>query len=56
MVRKSIVAFKKIKKGEKFTKNNLFIKRPSDGISPMKYFQIIGRKAKKNYKIDEIIK
>lgn len=56
MVRKSIVAFKKIKKGEKFTKNNLFIKRPSDGISPMKYFQIIGRKAKKNYKIDEMIK
>ena len=55
MVRKSIVAFKKINKGEMFTDKNLFIKRPSNGISPMKYFKMLGKKAKKNYDVDDLI-
>ena len=55
MVRKSIVAIKKIKKGEIFDKTNIFIKRPAIGISPMKFFQILGKKAKKEYKIDDLI-
>ena len=55
MVRKSIVAIKKIKKGETFDKTNIFIKRPAIGISPMKFFQILGKKAKKEYKIDDLI-
>ena len=54
MVRKSIVAIREIKKGEILNKKNIFIKRPT--ISPMKFFQILGKKAKKNYKIDELIK
>ena len=55
-VRKSIVAKKKIKKGEKFTKENLTTKRPGNGISPMKFDKFVIRKAKKNYEIDEFIK
>ena len=54
-VRKSIVALKEIKKGENFTESNLTTKRPGKGISPMKWNQIIGKKAKKNYKRDDFI-
>ena len=55
MVRKSIVAIKKIKKGDTFDKTNIFVKRPAIGISPMKFFQLLGKKAKKEYKIDDLI-
>lgn len=54
-VRKSIVAFKNIKKGEKFNINNIYIKRPSTGTSPMNFFKIIGKRAKKNYEVDDLI-
>ena len=53
--RKSIVANKNIKKGEFFTERNLGVKRPGDGLSPMLWKKIIGRKAKKNFVIDEKI-
>ncbi len=56
IVRKSIVAKKNIKKGEKFSNKNLTIKRPGTGISPMKWESFLGKKANKNYKIDELIK
>ena len=52
---KSIVAKKKILIGEIFNENNLTIKRPGNGISPMKWDQIIGRESKKNYEIDDLI-
>jgi len=55
IARKSLVANKKIKKGEYFTENNLVIKRPGSGISPYKYWQILGKIAKKNYEKDELI-
>ena len=45
-----------IKRGEKFTNKNLGIKRPGNGISPMKLFKVIGKKAKKNFIQDELIK
>ena len=51
IVRKSIVAKKKIKKGEKFTKENLTTKRPGSGISPMKFYKFVNRKAKKVMKL-----
>ena len=54
--RPSIVAAKEIKKGEKFTIKNLTIKRPGNGISPMKLFKVIGKIAKKNFIQDELIK
>ena len=56
LVRKSIVAIKNIKKGEKFSLNNISTKRPALGKSPM-YFDIyLKKKAKKNYSKDDFIK
>ncbi len=55
IARKSIVASCSIKKGEVFTENNLAIKRPSNGINPMRWDEIIGSVATKDYKEDEPI-
>lgn len=55
VARKSIVAGKNIKKGEKLTIENLAIKRPGTGMSPMCWDSIIGTIAKKNYEEDEFI-
>ena len=54
--RKSIVAKKIIKKGEIFTKFNLTLKRPGNGIEPNRIGKFYGRKSKCNYKIDDLIK
>ena len=51
--RKSIVAAKAIRAGEVFTEDNLTTKRPGDGISPMKWFDVIGQKAKRDFAEDE---
>ena len=55
VARKSIVAATNIKKGETFTEINITVKRPGIGISPMRWDEIIGRKAAKNYRRDELI-
>ena len=55
IARNSIVASKKIIKGERFSYKNLNIKRPGNGISPMKIKKIIGKAAKKNFDFDELI-
>ena len=55
IVRKSIVSNTDIKKGDAFTEHNITIKRPGTGISPMKWDEVIGQKAKKNYLKDELI-
>tara|TARA_B100001059_G_C17805177_1_gene568671 strand:- start:102 stop:1106 length:1005 start_codon:yes stop_codon:yes gene_type:complete len=55
IVRKSIVASREIFKGERFSENNISTKRPGTGISPMKWKSIIGRKAKKKFKKDQLI-
>lgn len=51
--RKSIVAAKLIRAGEVFSEDNLTTKRPGDGISPMKWFDVIGQKAKRDFMEDE---
>ena len=56
LVRKSIVAKKEIKKGEKFSEENLTTKRPGVGLSPMKFENLINMIAKRNYKKDDFIK
>ena len=56
VIRRSIVANKEIKKGQKFTNFNITSKRPATGISPMLIKKVLGKKSKKNFKIDEIIK
>ena len=53
--RKSIVASQDINPGQKFTEGNLSIKRPGTGVSPMHWFEILGRKANRKYTIDELI-
>lgn len=55
IVRKSIVAAVGIKKGEKFTEKNLTIKRPGNGISPMRWDEILGMTADRDYETDEMI-
>ena len=55
IARKSIVAKCNIKKGEIFTENNLTCKRPGNGISPMRWNEIIGTTATKNYREDDLI-
>ena len=55
IARKSIVAKRAIKKGEIFTEKNITTKRPGDGISPMRWDEVIGRTANKDYKEDDLI-
>jgi len=55
IARKSIVAARNIRKGESFTEENLTAKRPGTGISPMRWDEIIGQIAQKDYEEDELI-
>jgi len=55
VVRKSIVASKFINAGDVFTIQNLTTKRPGNGISPMRWDEIIGCKAKRDFEEDEMI-
>jgi len=55
IARKSIVAKTTISKGETFTEDNLAVKRPGNGISPMRWDEIIGTNASKDYQEDELI-
>ena len=55
IARKSIVAKKPIKKGDLFTEENLTVKRPGTGISPMKWDACIGKSADRDYQEDELI-
>ncbi len=55
IARKSIVANCDIEIGDIFTENNITIKRPGNGINPMRWDEILGTYATKNYKADELI-
>ncbi len=55
IARKSIVAKRAIKKGEKFSISNITVKRPGTGISPMKWHDLIGQYAKRDFDEDEFI-
>ena len=55
IIRKSIVASKRIKKGDIFSEDNITVKRPGDGISPMKWEFVLGRISKKNFEKDQFI-
>lgn len=55
VARKSIVAKQPIKKGELIREDNVTTKRPGDGISPMRWNDVIGKVALRNYSIDEQI-
>ena len=55
IVRKSIVASKEIKLGDEFTSDNLGVKRPGTGISPMQWDEVVGKVASKDFQADELI-
>ncbi|MBD3726743.1 MAG: N-acetylneuraminate synthase [Moraxella osloensis] len=55
VARKSLVALTDIKKGDTFSEHNLTVKRPGLGISPMRWNEIIGQVAQKDYQVDELI-
>jgi len=55
IARKSIVASQPIHKGETFSEENLAVKRPGNGISPMRWDEILGQKAQRDYAEDELI-
>jgi N,N'-diacetyllegionaminate synthase len=55
IARKSIVAKKIIKKGEFFSEDNLAVKRPGIGISPMEWDNVMGKPASRDYEMDELI-
>lgn len=55
IARKSIVAKKNIVKGETLTEENLAVKRPGEGVSPMHWYEVIGTVAKRDFEEDELI-
>ena len=55
VARKSIVAAKPIRAGEVFTADNLTTKRPGDGVSPMRWYEVLGQTAKRDFAEDEKI-
>lgn len=55
VARKSIVAARDIKRGEVFTKDNVTVKRPGGGVSPMHWDEVMGMKAPRDFKEDELI-
>lgn len=55
IARKSLIAKTNIAKGDVFTEDNLDIKRPGTGISPMLWDEVVGTKAAKDYTADELI-
>lgn len=56
VARKSIVAARPIKKGEVFTAENLTTKRPGDGVSPMRWYEVLGTEAAFDFAEDEPIR
>lgn len=55
VARKSIVANRSIKKGEVYTSENIATKRPGTGISAMRWYEFIGKRANRDYEEDELI-
>ncbi|SDP88796.1 N-acetylneuraminate synthase [Litchfieldia salsa] len=55
VARKSLVAATTIKKGDVLTEDNITVKRPGVGISPFQYWDLLGRKSKKDYQEDELL-
>jgi N,N'-diacetyllegionaminate synthase len=55
VARKSIVAIETINQGDIFNENNIGVKRPGNGITPMRWNEIIGKRADKDFKKDDLI-
>ncbi|AFU18379.1 N-acetylneuraminate synthase [Actinobacillus equuli subsp. haemolyticus] len=55
VARKSIIAARPIKKGEIFTTDNITTKRPGNGISPMFWYEVLGKEAQQDFEEDQLI-
>lgn len=55
IVRKSLVALSPITSGEVFSPENLGVKRPGTGISPMRWHEVLGTKAHRDFRADELV-
>lgn len=55
IARKSIVAARDIAKGDIFTEDNITVKRPGDGLSPMLWDKVVGRRAERDFPYDTAI-
>lgn len=55
VARKSIVAACPIRKGERLTEQNLTVKRPGNGLSPMRWEEVVGRRAVRDFQEEEQI-
>jgi N,N'-diacetyllegionaminate synthase len=55
IARKSIVSNQPIKTGELYSSKNITAKRPGTGISPMRWDEVIGQRASRDYSADELI-
>jgi N,N'-diacetyllegionaminate synthase len=55
VARKSLVTSRAIKAGESFTDENMTTKRPGTGISPMRWDEVMGRKAPRDFAADELV-
>lgn len=55
IARRSLVAARAIRAGEPFTAQNLAAKRPGTGISPMRWDEVVGRLASRDYLMDELV-
>ena len=55
VARKSVVAARSIAAGELLSAENLTVKRPGIGISPMRWDELLGRPARRAYALDEMI-
>jgi N,N'-diacetyllegionaminate synthase len=54
-VRKSMVALIPIGAGDEFTNQNIGVKRPGTGISPMRWHEVVGTVAHRDFQVDELI-
>ncbi len=55
VARKSLVAARPIRAGERFSAENIDIKRPGGGVAPVRYWEFLGKKAPRPYAADEVI-
>ncbi|MEG9545731.1 N-acetylneuraminate synthase [Mannheimia sp. HC-2023] len=55
VARKSIIAARPIQKGEIFTTENITTKRPGNGISPMFWYDVLGKEAQQDFEEDQLI-
>lgn len=55
IARKSIVAIRDIRAGEELSEENITCKRPGNGISPMNWYEVLGKKAERDFGADELI-